>query len=221
MQLVLLGMPGAGKGTFGGRIAEKYRIPHISTGGIIREAVASGLDLGRQVTAYATRGDLVPDGLMIQIVSERLKKPDCTKGWILDGFPRTVRQAGALDWLLADCGAQPLALEIRVSQKEALERITQRRVCSQCGAVYNLRHYPEGKALCDACGGTLYRRVDDHEDTVRKRLLVYLRQTHPVVHYYAQKGKLLSVEGKGTIDQIFAKIDGLLQGLGSINGERP
>lgn len=214
MRLVLLGMPGAGKGTLGERIAEKYGLPHISTGSIMREVLAADGDLGRQVNSYVTKGDLVPDELMITVVKERIQKPDCAQGWLLDGFPRTVRQARSLDQLLApDQSAAHLALEVRVFPAEVIRRITQRRVCSQCGAIYSLKNLPGGREVCEVCGGKLYRRVDDSEETIKKRLSVYMKQTHPVVHYYAGSGRLFSAEGTGSVDEVFARIEGILEGL--------
>ncbi len=215
MRLVLLGLPGAGKGTQGDRISEKYGIPHISTGSIIREAIAVGAQLGQEANGYISKGDLVPDELALQIVHERIIQPDCSGGWILDGFPRTVLQASELDRRLATSGLDvQKAFDIRVTQAEAIERISKRRMCSQCGAVYHLDHYrAKGKGVCDNCGGELYRGTDDTEETARKRLAVYMRQTHPVVHYYAQSGRLFSIDGVRPIDDVFADVDHYLQML--------
>ncbi|HHY16109.1 MAG TPA: adenylate kinase [Firmicutes bacterium] len=215
MRLVLLGLPGAGKGTQGDLIAAKYGIPHISTGHIIRQAVRAGGDLGQRANEYITKGDLVPDELAIQIVCERIREPDCTKGWILDGFPRTVHQAKALDLCLAREGLDvQMALDIRITQEEAIGRIAKRRMCSQCGAVYHLTYYrAKGKGVCDACGGELFRRADDNEETARKRLDVHMRQTHPVIHYYAQEGRLYSINGGRSIEEVFKDVDHYLAGL--------
>ncbi|NMB02471.1 MAG: adenylate kinase [Firmicutes bacterium] len=219
MRLVLLGLPGAGKGTQGEQIAEKYGIPHISTGRIIREAIASGDGVGPLVDSYITKGELIPDELAIQMVYERLSKPDCKEGWILDGFPRTVPQAIALDQRLVQSGLDvQMAFDIRISQGEAIDRIAKRRMCSNCGAVYHLKHYrAKGKGVCDSCGGDLYRRSDDTEETARKRLTVYMMQTHPVVHYYSLDGRLYSVDGVRPIDDVFADIDHYLQRLTKSN----
>lgn len=213
MRLVLLGLPGAGKGTQGDQIAEKYGIPHISTGSIIRQAVASGIGLGQEANTYISKGELIPDELAIKIVYERISQADCTKGWILDGFPRTVLQAKALDGRLAQDGLNvQMAFDIRITHEEAIERIAKRRMCSQCGAVYHLEYYrARDKGVCDACGGPLYRRDDDTEETARKRLAVYMRQTHPVVHYYAQNGLLYSIDGVRSIHEVFADVDHYLQ----------
>lgn len=215
MRLVLLGLPGAGKGTQGERIAAKYGIPHISTGSIIREAIASGVGLGQKANSYISRGELIPDELAIQVVYERISQPDCSKGWILDGFPRTVLQAQALDQRLVQAGLDvQMAFDIRVTNKEAIERIAKRQMCSKCGAVYHLEHYrTKGEGICDSCGGELYRRSDDTEETARKRLAVYMRQTHPVVHYYATDGRLFSIHGVRPIDEVFADVNHYLQRL--------
>ncbi|NMB20123.1 MAG: adenylate kinase [Firmicutes bacterium] len=213
MRLVLLGLPGAGKGTQGDRMSEKYGIPHISTGSIIRESIAEGADLGQEADRYISRGELIPDELALQVVHERIARPDCKKGWILDGFPRTVLQARELDRLLAESGLDVQgAFDIRVTQAEAIERIAKRRMCSSCGAVYHLEHYrAKGKGICDTCGGELYRRSDDTVETARRRLAVYMQQTHPVLHYYAQDGRLFSINGVRPIDEVFADVDHFLQ----------
>lgn len=215
MRLVLLGLPGAGKGTQGDYISAKYGIPHISTGSIIRESVATGTELGKKANRYISKGELIPDELALQVVYERLIQSDCNRGWILDGFPRTVIQAQKLDERLALNGLDvQKAFDIRVSQEDAIERISQRRMCRNCGAVYHLAHYrARGKGICDACGGELYRRTDDTEETARRRLAVYMRQTHPVLHYYARDGKLYSIDGVRPIDAVFADVDHYLQML--------
>lgn len=215
MRLVLLGLPGAGKGTQGDRISEKYGIPHISTGSIIRESIASGADLGEEANGYISKGELIPDELAIRVVHERIIQPDCSRGWILDGFPRTVLQARELDQRLIKSGlGVQMAVDIRVTHVEAIERIAKRRMCSSCGAVYHLDHYrAKGKGICDKCGGDLYRRSDDTEETARRRLAVYMRQTHPVLHYYGQNGRLYSIDGVRPIDEVFADVDHYLQKL--------
>lgn len=209
MRLVLLGLPGAGKGTQGDLIASKYGIPHISTGHIIRQAVRAGGNLGHEANSYISKGDLVPDELAIQIVYERIREPDCAHGWILDGFPRTVQQARALDRrLAAESLDVQMALDIRITHDEAIRRIAKRRMCSQCGAVYHLTYYrSKGKGVCDVCGGELFRRADDNEETARKRLEVHMRQTHPVTHYYAQSGRLYSIDGVRSIQEVFKDVD--------------
>lgn len=208
MRLVMLGLPGAGKGTQGMRIAAQYHIPHISTGRIIRGVIASGSELGREVNAYISKGDLVPDHLAMAIVRERLKRDDCKNGWILDGYPRTVKQAIRLDESLATEGGRvDLAFDVRISRKEAIERITQRRLCRQCGATYHLKYYRvRGKGLCDKCGGELYQRADDTREIAKQRLAVYMRASHPVAHYYAQDGRLYSIDGERSIAEVFKDI---------------
>ncbi|HBG01746.1 MAG TPA: adenylate kinase [Firmicutes bacterium] len=215
MRLVLLGLPGAGKGTQGDRISEKYGIPHISTGSIFREAVALGVGLGQEANSYISKGELIPDELALRVVHERLSQPDCSRGWILDGFPRTVLQARELDQRLAESGLDvQMAFDIRVSQEEAIKRISSRRVCTKCGAVYQLEgDQARENGTCDSCGGELYRRSDDSEETARKRLGVYMRQTHPVLHYYAGDGRLYSVDGVRPIDVVLADLDHYLQVL--------
>lgn len=209
MRLVLLGLPGAGKGTQGELISEKYGIPHISTGEIIRKAMADGGSLGRKVNKYVTAGELIPDDLAIEIVYQRLNEPDCAAGWLLDGFPRTVPQAQALDECLRAANQDiPVAFDVRITMAEAIRRITLRRTCSQCGAVYNLD--PQGlsdEEKCKICRGELVRRADDQEETVMKRLEVYHAQTHPVVHYYAGGGRLYSIDGARGIEAVFQDVD--------------
>lgn len=209
MRLVLLGLPGAGKGTQGEMIAEKYGIPHISTGAIIREAIATGSAYGKKADTYISKGNLVPDEVAMKIVHERLSKADCHRGWILDGFPRTVHQAQALDKELAQDGLSvQMAFEIRITKQSAIERISKRRMCRECGAIYHLEyHRAKGKGVCDLCGGELFRRDDDTEETARKRFYVYMRQTHPVMHYYAQDGRLYSVDGIRSIEEVFNDVD--------------
>ncbi|HHY10073.1 MAG TPA: adenylate kinase [Firmicutes bacterium] len=213
MQLVLLGSPGAGKGTLAGRLVEKYDLAHISTGDMIREAIASGSELGQRVKSFAAKGELVPDELVIEIVRARMNNPSNTGRWILDGFPRTIRQAEALDELLLENGTDlKIALEIRISAEEAIQRIINRRVCRDCGAIYNLRHYADQKKeACDLCGGELYRRADDEEETVRQRFAVYGRQTHPLVHYYAQSGRLFSLDGIKGVDEMCGDVERILE----------
>lgn len=215
MRLVLLGLPGAGKGTQGEIIAEKYGIPHISTGSIIRQAISQGSELGKEADSYIKDGNLVPDELVISLVCARIVEPDCENGWILDGFPRTVSQARALDERLNQKGlAVQMAFDIRITHQSAIERISKRRMCRDCGTAYHLEFYrAKGKGVCDLCGGELYRRTDDTEETATKRLKVYMEQTHPVVHYYAHAGKLYSINGVRAIEDVFSDVDHYLQKL--------
>lgn len=208
MRLVLLGLPGAGKGTQGERLAETLRIPHISTGNIFRQAIQSETELGEKARRYIDRGELVPDAVAIEIVMERLGREDCEFGFILDGFPRTVPQAIALDEALPKLGIRlDKAINIRITEAEAIRRIADRLVCQQCGATYN-RHTHRSKAagVCDVCGGPLVQRPDDTVETARNRLKVYLEQTHPVVDYYGERGILYTVDGEQSIERVFREI---------------
>ncbi len=208
MRLVLLGAPGAGKGTQAKKLIERFSIPQISTGDILRKAVQDGTSLGKEAKSYMDRGELVPDSVVIGIIRERLKEDDCKKGYILDGFPRNVAQAQALDEMLNSLKS-PLdyAISIDVSFDELMKRLTGRRTCKGCGQMYNIYFTPPKKdGVCDKCGGELYQRDDDKEETIRKRLEVYEAQTAPVADYYRKKGILRSVPGTGDIEEIFDKI---------------
>lgn len=189
MRLVFLGAPGAGKGTQAKRLVEKYGIPQISTGDLLRAAVAAGTALGKEAKAYMDRGELVPDSVVLGMVKERLSQDDCKKGFILDGFPRNVAQAEALDKMLVEMN-MPLdvALNLDVPFDDLMKRLTGRRTCRSCGQMYNIYYSPskvEGK--CDKCGGELFQRDDDKEETIRKRLEVYRTQTEPLINYYSKK----------------------------------
>lgn len=213
MRLVLLGLPAAGKGTQGKRISAEFSIPHISTGSIIRDAIESGTSLGRRAQEFISKGNLVPDDLVIQIVGERLSKSDCTHGWILDGFPRTVAQARHLDQELSrGNGGVDFVLDIRISGQEAVRRISQRRVCGECGSTFNVKGQAAGgrQVMCTVCGGELIRRADDTEEIARQRLRVYMAQTHPVLHYYALDGRLVSIDGERSIDEVFQDVYNVL-----------
>lgn len=213
MRLVFLGAPGAGKGTQAKRLVEKYGIPQISTGDLLRAAVAAGTPLGKEAKAYMDRGELVPDSVVLGMVKERLSQDDCKKGFILDGFPRNVAQAEALDKMLAEMNMPlDLALNLDVPFDDLMKRLTGRRTCKSCGQMYNIYYSPskeEGK--CDKCGGELFQRDDDKEETIRKRLEVYKAQTEPLIDYYTKKGILKSVAGTGNIDEIFSSICAILE----------
>ncbi|AEA47102.1 adenylate kinase [Archaeoglobus veneficus] len=213
MNLILLGPPGSGKGTQAKLIVEKYGIPQISTGDMLREAVAKGTELGKKAKEYMDKGQLVPDEVVIGIVKERLKQPDCDKGFILDGFPRTIAQAEALDKMLEELGKKiDAVINIQVPEEEVVKRIVNRRSCRNCGAVYHLIYKPpkeEGK--CDKCGGELYQRDDDKEDTVRARYQVYREQTEPLIDYYQKKGLLYNIDGTKSIDDVFKDIEAILE----------
>ena len=214
MRLVLLGAPGAGKGTQAKMLIEKYRIPQISTGDILRKAVADGTPLGKEAKAIMERGELVPDKIVLGLVEERLKQDDCKKGFILDGFPRNTVQAEALDKLLNDI-KMPLdsALSVDVPKEDLMKRLTGRRTCKSCQQMYNIYFTPPKKeGACDKCGGELFQRGDDKEETIKKRLDVYDAQTAPLIDYYKKKGILKSVVGTGSIQEIFKKVCNILEG---------
>ena len=208
MRIVLLGAPGAGKGTQAKKIIEKYPIPQISTGDLLRAAVAAGSALGKEAKSHMDKGELVPDSVVLGMVKERLNKDDCKKGYILDGFPRNTKQAEALDAMLTSL-ALPLtaALSVDVPFEDLMKRLTGRRTCKACGQMYNIYfNRPAKDKACDKCGGELFQRDDDKEETIKKRLEVYNAQTAPLIDYYGKKGILKSVQGTGSIDQIFGKV---------------
>ena len=201
MNIVLLGAPGAGKGTQAVRLAEKYSVPHISTGDIFRSNIKEGTPIGLVAKSYIDKGQLVPDEVTVQIVKERLEKDDCKNGYLLDGFPRTVAQAKALD----EFSEVEKVVNIDVPLTKLLKRITGRRVCSKCGESYHI-DYLDGKTSCKKCEGDLIQRADDNEETVASRLDVYTKQTAPLVEYYDGKGVLVTIDGDGNIDDVFAAI---------------
>lgn len=215
MNLVLMGLPGAGKGTQADKIVGKYNIPHISTGDMFRAAIKEGTELGLQAKSFMDKGELVPDEVTIGIVRERLSKADCEKGFLLDGFPRTVAQAEALDTMLADLGKKiDFVINIDVDQSILMERLTGRRICKNCGATYHLVFNPPAKeGVCDRCGGELYQRADDNAETVQNRLDVNVQQTKPLLNFYEDKGYLRNINGQQDINVVFADIEELLGGL--------
>jgi adenylate kinase len=212
MNLVLLGPPGAGKGTQAERISEAYAVPHISTGDIFRENLKKGTELGLKAKEYMDRGELVPDEVVIGIVRNRLAEPDCERGFVLDGFPRTVAQADALKEMLAGMGRGiDHVLNISVPDDVVVERLTARRTCRACGAIYHLVYSPpreEGK--CDSCGGELYVRDDDREETVRARLREYEAKTRPLIEYYRGEGLLRDIDGAAGMEDVLASIKRVL-----------
>ena len=220
LRLVMLGAPGAGKGTQAQRIAQGRRIPHISTGDIFRAHLKGGTPLGKEVQQYLDSGTLVPDELTCRIVSERLSEPDCADGFILDGFPRSLPQAESLERTLADRG-MPLdgAVEVAVPDEEIVDRLTARRTCKVCGAIYNMKFTPPATGdgtRCDrpGCRGELMQRSDDCEETIRERLNVYHETTEPLLQYYRERGTLRSVPGSGlSPDAVFASIEDALAAL--------
>ncbi|MCJ7996584.1 adenylate kinase [Rhizobium cremeum] len=216
MRLILLGPPGAGKGTQAQRIVEKHGIPQLSTGDMLRAAVSAGTEVGKRAKAVMDAGKLVSDEIVIAIVSERIDAPDCANGFILDGFPRTLVQADATEKMLSDKGIDLSAvIEIRVDDEVLADRIAGRYTCANCGTGYhdtNLK--PKVEGVCDKCGSTHFkRRPDDNRDTVRTRLQAYYKETSPLIGYYYAKGKLHSVDGMGEIDNVTADIEAILAGL--------
>jgi len=205
LNLILLGPPGAGKGTQSVVLSKKYNIPHISTGDILRESVKAGLPLGLEAKAFMDKGELVPDEIVTGIVVERLKKTDTKKGYILDGFPRTLQQAVDLDEALKkESGRIDMVLYFETSPKVAIERLSGRRVCKKCGFNYHVKNIPPKKeGVCDKCGGVLFQRPDDKEETVLNRLKVYEGQTKPLIEYYTKKGLLKKVSGDMMVEDLF------------------
>lgn len=213
MRIVLLGAPGAGKGTQAKKIMEKYPIPQISTGDLLRAAVAAGTALGKEAKSVMDKGELVPDSVVLGMVEERLKQDDCKKGYILDGFPRNTKQAEALDRMLGSLNmALTAALSVDVQFDLLMKRLTGRRTCKACGQMFNVySNAPQKDGICDKCGSELFQRDDDKEETIKKRLEVYNAQTAPLIDYYGRKNILKSVDGgTGTIDEIFVKVSKIL-----------
>lgn len=207
-RLVLLGPPGAGKGTQAVKIAEKYQIPHISTGDIFRKNVKEGTPLGKKAKEYMDKGELVPDELVVELVTDRLDAADCKNGFLLDGFPRTVFQAEKLDqYLEAEGIALDKVIDISADEDILLERMIGRRVCRACGAPYHIKNMPPKKeGICDICGGEVYQRADDTEETVRNRFQVYQKQTMPLIAYYEKLGNITHIQSAGSPDTVFASI---------------
>ena len=208
MRIVLLGPPGSGKGTQAEFITEKLGVPHISTGDMFRKAIEEGTELGKEAKKYLDSGQLVPDEITVGIVKERLNKSDCEKGFLLDGFPRTVAQAEALDGILKekDTGLDAV-ININVPREELLKRLTGRRICRNCGATYHIIFNPPAvENTCDKCGGELYQRKDDTEETIINRLEVYKKQTEPLIQYYKEKGLLKDIDGGQSIEEVTKEI---------------
>lgn len=208
MKIVLLGGPGVGKGTQAQKLSEKYNVPHIATGDILRQAIKDGTEMGLMAKSYMDKGLLVPDDVVVGIIEDRMAEPDAKTGFILDGFPRTVPQAQALDDLMAGMDILlDAVVYIKASVDIVVQRLSGRRTCRNCQAVYHIVHSPpEKEGICDRCGDRLYQRDDDKEETIRKRLQVYEEQTSPLLDYYRDSGKILEVPGDGAIEEVYTKI---------------
>jgi adenylate kinase len=213
MQIVLFGPPGAGKGTQAKYISEEFNIPHVSTGDILRENVREGTALGKKAKAYMDKGELVPDAILIDIIKDRLQKPDTKKGFLLDGFPRTLRQAEALDVILDDINKSiDVVVNVDVGDNEIIRRLSGRRTCRSCQATYHIKsNPPKAPGICDQCGGELYQRADDTEAAIKHRIEVYKKQTQPLIDYYKKKGLLVDIDGEREIDEVRADIIGILK----------
>ena len=216
MQLILMGAPGAGKGTQAETLTKRYNIPQISTGDMFRAAVKEGTELGKRAQEYMSAGKLVPDEVTVGIVRERLSKADCANGFILDGFPRTVHQADELAKILADLGKQLTAvINIHVPKEDLIERAVGRRVCRKCGATYHVKFRPSKvSGVCDSCGGELYQRADDTAETMQNRLGVYESSTSPLIDYYKRAGLYTEIDGRQAISKV---TEDLVNVLSSVN----
>lgn len=208
MKIIFIGPPGSGKGTQAKRLASRFEIPHISTGDMLREAVAAGTPVGQKAASIMASGALVPDDVMIEIIDGRLAQPDAQKGFILDGFPRTLVQAEKLDGLVGNGNSGLRVLQLLVPDEAIVRRISLRRTCAQCGAIYHLENDPPATdSVCDRCGAEVIARPDDNETAVRKRLEAFHRQTLPVATYYKSKSILREVDGVGPVDEVFERIE--------------
>lgn len=213
MKIIMLGAPGAGKGTQAEKICDRYQIPHISTGDIFRANIKNGTELGKKAKQYMDQGALVPDELTCDLVVDRISQPDCANGYVLDGFPRTIPQAEALDRALQARGEKvDFAIDVEVPDENIVKRMSGRRACLNCGATYHLMYKPPKKeGICDNCGSELVLRDDDKPETVQKRLEVYHAQTQPLIDFYQKAGVMHSVDGTQDIDKVFADITGILE----------
>ncbi|MCI7331856.1 MAG: adenylate kinase [Selenomonadaceae bacterium] len=214
MHILLMGPPGAGKGTQAAELVKAFQIPHISTGDMFRAAIKEGTEMGKQAKSYIDKGQLVPDEVTIGIVRDRLGQDDCKKGFILDGFPRTVEQADALTGILRDLGLSlTRVLNINVPASDLIERAVGRRICKKCGATYHTKFNPPKKeGICDECGSELFQRADDNAETMKNRLSVYEASTKPLIDYYKKAGLYTEVDGRQAIDKVTADLIKVLQG---------
>lgn len=209
MKIILLGAPGSGKGTQGELMAKTYGFPKVSTGDLLRDAVSRGTPLGQQAKAIMERGDLVADELVVKMVEERIAQPDCADGYILDGFPRTVKQAQMMENM--DRNHREVVIEIHLPDEFVIDRLSARRICSSCGTIYNLLgQTPRVANVCDVCSGKLIRRDDDKPEVIQDRLKVYREQTEPLIDHYKAKSNYFAIDGKGSIEEIFTRVRGVL-----------
>lgn len=213
MKIIMLGAPGAGKGTQAKMIAAKYSIPHISTGDIFRANIKEGTELGKKAKEYMDNGQLVPDELTVKILLDRVAKDDCKNGYVLDGFPRTIPQAEVLDTEVSKLGEKiDYAIDVEVPDENIVKRMGGRRACVKCGATYHIEHVPPKKeGICDTCGSELILRDDDKPETVKERLNVYHKQTQPLIDFYNKKGILKSVSGTKDVNDVFADVVAILE----------
>lgn len=217
MNIILMGLPGAGKGTQASEIIKKYPIPHISTGDMFRKAIKDETELGKEAKSYMDRGELVPDEVTVGIVKERISEDDAKKGFLLDGFPRTIEQAEVLNSILEELGRTiDAVVNIEVPEEELMNRLTGRRICETCGTTYHLVfNPPKVEGICDIDGGKLYQREDDNPETVANRLEVNVKQSKPILEFYNQKGLLKNIDGSKHIDEVTSDVIEILESLKS------
>ncbi len=221
MHIIIMGPPGAGKGTQAEKMVNDFGLVHISTGDMFREAVKKGTEMGKKAKEFMDKGELVPDDVVVGIVKERLSQPDCKEGILLDGFPRTIDQAEALEEVLKDLNMKiDAVINVEVAEEELLNRLTGRRVCENCGTTYHVKYNtPKVRNICDHCGGELYQRSDDTVETVKERLQVYRDQTKPIIDYYRKKGIYHEIDGWRAIDEVYADVMKRLNNIKAEKGE--